>query len=114
MGLGLAEEFLGSDSGRIRECYLKAIELNPSFPEAHHALGNLLARDGNLEALPHFSMAVKLDNNLMNLHKDFGTACLNMGLREEAIGHLKLALQQNPDDNNARVILSKMEEENQV
>lgn len=110
LGLGTAEESLGSDSGRIRGLYLKAIELSPSFADAHHALGNLLARDGNPEALEHFSAAVELNNNLVNLHRDFGNACLKLGRREEALEHLRIAIQQNPDDAMARDILAKAED----
>jgi len=110
-GLASVEELLGTDSGRILELYLKAIEINPAFPEAHHALGNFLAREGKLEALEHFSAAERLDSTQMSLQKDFGTACLQFGQREEAIKHLKLALQQNPDDEATREIIFKTEEE---
>jgi len=110
-GLASVEKLLGSDSGRVRELYLKAIELNPSIPDAHHALGNLLAHEGKPEALSHFSAAAQLNNNLKNLHKDFGNACLQMGRREEAIEHLRIARQQDPDDVVTQETLSRLEEE---
>ena len=111
-GLGSAEQLLGVDSGRVRESYLKAIKLNPSFPKFHHALGNLLAKEGNPDALAHFSEAEQLNSSLVNLQRDFGAACLEMGRREEALKHLRAALQQNPDDETAREMLSKAEEGN--
>jgi len=110
-GLASAERKLGSDSGRIRELYLKVIELNPAIPDAHHALGNLLASEGNPEALAHFSAAAQLNGNLKNLHKDFGNACLHMGKREEALEHLRIAREQDPDDAATQQTLSRLEEE---
>jgi tetratricopeptide (TPR) repeat protein len=111
LGLASVEQLLGSDSGRVRELYLKAIELNPSIPEAHHALGNLLVPEGKPEALTHFSAAAQLNNNLKNLHKDFGNACLQLGMREEALEHLRIAQAQNPDDIATQETLSMLEEE---
>jgi tetratricopeptide (TPR) repeat protein len=111
-GLASVEQSLKSDPKQIQELYLKAIEINPSIPEAHQALGNLLAAEGNPEALSHFSAAAQLNNNLKNLHKDFGYACWQLGRREEALDHLRIALQQNPDDVMVQDILAKMEAEN--
>ena len=108
-GLGSVGQSLGSDPKQIQELYLKAIELNPSIPEAQYALGNLLANDGNPEALSHFSAAAQLNSNLSDLHKDFGNACLQLGRREEALEHLSIALRQNPDDSAVRDILAGME-----
>lgn len=110
-GLGTAEDALGSDPRRIQELYRKAIELSPSFADAHHALGNLLARDNDPESLSHFSAAVELNDKLVNLHRDFANACLKLGRREEALEHIKIALQQNPDDVLARDILVRVEKE---
>jgi tetratricopeptide (TPR) repeat protein len=111
-GLGSVEQLLGSDSRKIKELYLKAIELNPSIPDIHHALGNLLGNEGNPEALSYFSAAAQLNNYLRNLHRDFGRVCLQLGRRDEALEHLKTALQQNPDDGLARDMLTKAEAEN--
>lgn len=105
-GLGQVEQFTGDQSGRSRELYLKAIELNPAFPQFQHALGNLLADRDDPEALSHFSAAQVLNYLLPNLHRDFGTACLKFGRHEEGVEHLKIALQQNPDDLKAREILA--------
>lgn len=110
-GLASVERLVKSDSGRIRELYLKAIELGPSVPEFHHALGNLLAGDGNQEALSHFSAAAQLNNDLKDLHKDFGVACLRLGRREEALEHLRIALQQTPDDVMVQDLLARAEKE---
>lgn len=41
-GLGAVEQCTGGDPERIRELYLKAIELNPGNPQFHQALGDLL------------------------------------------------------------------------
>lgn len=109
-GLASVEDSLGSDTERVGELYRTAIELNPSIPEIHQALGNLLAREGNPEALSCFNAAAGLNSRLKNLHTDFANACLKLGRREEAIEHLRTALQQNPDDAVAKGILSRAEE----
>jgi tetratricopeptide (TPR) repeat protein len=105
-GLAQLEQFSGDPSGRSRELYLKAIELNPAAAEFQQALGNLLADQEDPEALTHFSAALVLNYGLRNLHRDFGTACLKFGRHEEGMEHLKIALQQNPDDSMAREILA--------
>ncbi|HWI40507.1 MAG TPA: hypothetical protein VNX25_03360, partial [Verrucomicrobiae bacterium] len=102
-------EALGSDPSRIRELYLRAVELNPSVPEFRRALGNLLAREGDTEALQHFAAAGRLNPRLRNLHRDFGLACLRLGKREEGLEHLRIALEQDPGDAATREMLSKGE-----
>ena len=113
-GLGSVEQAQKGSSDRVRELYLKALEINPSIAEAHHALGILLAEDGNPEALAHFSVALQLNQDLKHLQKDCGKACLQLGRREEALAHLKTALEQDPDDEVLREVVAKVEAENQV
>lgn len=110
-GLASLERNTGGDPARVRELYLTAIELSPSMPQFHHALATLLAEQGNPEALAHFTAAVQLHNSLPNLQRDFGSACLQLGQREEGVEHLRLALEQNPEDTAARELLSKAEGE---
>ncbi len=106
-GLGSAEQSLGANGERVRQLYLRAIELNPAFAEFHHALGRLLAREGNPEALTYLAAAVQLNGTLRYVHRDFGLACLQMGRREEGVERLKVALQQNPDDAEILRLLSE-------
>ncbi len=106
-GLGSVEQLSGSDNGQSREFYGKAIALNPAIPDFHHALGNLLTSEGNPEALSCFAAAAQLNSKLKNLQRDFGKACLELGRQEEALEHLKLALQQNPADGMARELLAR-------
>jgi tetratricopeptide (TPR) repeat protein len=110
-GLGAVEQGANGAPGRIRELYLKALEINPGIAEAHQALGNQYAREGNPEALPHFAAAARLNENLRNLQRDFGLACLQLGRREEAQAHLRLALQQDPDDAALQDALAGLEAE---
>jgi len=111
-GLASVEQALEGDPQRIKELYLRAIEINPAAPEAHHALGNLLASQGDPQALSHFSAAAQLNNNQRDLHKDFGLACLQSGRPEEALEQLRIALLQNPDDVMVQEILAKAEAQN--
>jgi len=108
-GLASVEQALEGDPKQVQELYLKAIEINPAIPEAHHALGNLLSSQGDPQALSHFSAAAQLNNDQKSLHKDFGLACLQLGRREEALEHLRVALQQDPDDVNVQELLANAE-----
>lgn len=110
-GLASVERSLQGDPTQIRELYLKAIELAPALAEAHYALGNLLAGEGDEQALSYFSTADRLNGAVRNLQRDFGIACLNFGRREEALQHLRLALQQTPDDVALQEFLAKAEAE---
>lgn len=108
-GLASVEQALGAEPERIKELYLKAVAINPATPVAHHALGNLLASQGDLQALAHFSAAAQYDDNQRNLHRDFGIACLRLGRREEALEQLRVALGQNPEDVMLQDLLAKEE-----
>ena len=113
-GLASTEQALEGDPGRIKELYFKAIAINPSLAEAHHALGKLLALEGNADALAHFAAAAQVNGNLQNLRRDFGTASLQLGRREEGLELLRAALKQNPDDTVAQEILAKVEADQQA
>jgi tetratricopeptide (TPR) repeat protein len=110
-GLGAVEQGVNGDPGRVRELYLKALEINPAIAEAHQALGNQYALERNPEALSHFAAAAQLNDNLRNLQRDFGFACLQLGRREEAQEHLRLALLQDPDDAALQDALAGLEAE---
>jgi tetratricopeptide (TPR) repeat protein len=106
-GLGSIEQCTGGDPGRVRELYRKAVDISPFNPQFHHALGNLLAGEGNPEAMEHFTAAEQLFNTLKDLQRDFGQACLQFGRREEGLEHLRVAVEQNPEDELARELLAK-------
>lgn len=112
-GLGSVEQSTGGDIARVRELYRRAIELSPSTPQFHHAMGNLLADEGDQEALAHFAAAARVHDSLKDLQRDFGNACLRLGQREEGLEHLRIALEQNPDDDMARKLLARAGGENQ-
>ena len=110
-GLGSVEQSLQSDPKRVQELYLKALELAPMIAEVHHALALLLATEENPEALVHFAAAAQLNGQLKNLHKDFGSACQLLGRREEALGHWRTALEQDPEDAALQEAIASMEAE---
>lgn len=113
-GLGAVEQKLGGDAKKVRELYLKAIELAPSIPQFHHALAKLLAGEGEEEALSHFAAAEKLDQALPELQRDFGSTCLGLGRWEEGLKHLETAIEQNPEDAVAREILAMAQKQGQA
>lgn len=111
-GLGAVERCTGGDVTKIRELYLKAVELNPSNPQFQHALGTVLAGEGDRQALAHFAAAAQLHPSMENLQRDYGSACLLLGEHDEGVKHLRLALEQYPDDAMAQEILAHAEGEN--
>lgn len=108
-GLASAEEALNGDPKRIQDLYLKAIEINPTSAEIHHALARYLAGQGDKQALLHFSTAAVLNGDLQGLHKDYGFACQQLGRPEQALEQFKMALQQNPGDAQVQEVIAKAE-----
>lgn len=110
-GLASAERSLTGDPKRIQDLYLKAIEINPTAAEVHHALGGFLATQNDQQALLHFSTAAVLNGTLKDLHKDYGFACLKFGRKAQALEQFRIALDQNPDDELVREMIEKTEAE---
>ena len=68
-----------------RRSFLKAIELDRNFAQAHHNLGNLLADMGRaLEAIQHLQRAIELDPYSAQSYNSLGLAHLDAGERAEA------------------------------
>lgn len=107
IGLAAVELQAGGEGARAIALYRKALECPPPFPAVHHALGNLLLETGDVAALEHYAAAAGLYATLPGLHRDFGRACLHFGRREEGLEHLRLAIEQNPEDQAARELLAR-------
>jgi tetratricopeptide (TPR) repeat protein len=93
-----ADDFDGAER-QVR----KALELNPSNPQAHYTLACILERKGMLdEATSHLSEAVRLDPNYADAHYNLAQAMLRAGKLDEAIRHLSVIVQREPDHAKAQ------------
>ncbi|HET7754612.1 MAG TPA: tetratricopeptide repeat protein [Anaeromyxobacteraceae bacterium] len=99
LGRGLVLEYGYSRLDDAEKEYRRAIELRPSYSEAHNNLGQLLAKRGRLpEAVAEFDAA--LENMLYKepyvARCNKGEALNRLGRRDEGVAELKLCLQSNP------------------
>ncbi len=91
IGTGLAQGyFLKNDINSAREQLLKIIELDPSFPNAHHFLGWLYHKEGRSgEAIAEFQKAVDFSGRASSYLSSLGYGYAVSGRRSEAIQILR-------------------------
>jgi Flp pilus assembly protein TadD len=96
----LVEAYVGLGSALVenddlhgaREAWEHALKLNPRDAFLHVNLGTLLARSGDLKgAAQRYRDALAIVPQLSQAHLNLGTALLTLGLREEALTHLRQA-----------------------
>jgi lipopolysaccharide biosynthesis regulator YciM len=79
------------------DCYRRAIELDPSFADAHCNLGSLLFNRGRRDdARRHFERTVALAPHHVEGHLNLGTLCEEDGADERALRHYRIALESDP------------------
>jgi tetratricopeptide (TPR) repeat protein len=79
------------------DCYRRAIELDPSFADAHCNLGSLLFNRGRRdEARRSFERTVELAPRHVEGHLNLGTLCEEDGAEQQALGHYRQALESDP------------------
>jgi DNA-binding transcriptional MerR regulator len=79
------------------DCYRRAIELDPTFADAHCNLGSLLFNRGRRdEARFHFEQTVELAPRHVEGHLNLGTLCEEDGAEERALWHYRQALESDP------------------
>lgn len=77
--------------------YRRAIELDPTFADAHCNLGSVLFnRDRRDEARVHFERAVELVPRHVEAHLNLGTLCEDDGANDRALAHYRQALESDP------------------
>ena len=88
---------------KARASFEKALQLDPSYPEAHNSFGVLLARVGKHdEAIVHFQAAVDARAGYTKAVGNLATAYVRTGKAAEAIAVLKAAIDSNPRDPGPR------------
>lgn len=90
-----------ADSGRQDEAIAEmqaAVELWPSAPEPHNALGAMWEQQGELErAAEAFRQALRLESRYYEAHTNMGLVLTEMGRFDEALAHLKAAMLLKPE-----------------
>jgi tetratricopeptide (TPR) repeat protein len=77
--------------------YLKALQINPIFVDAHYNLGVLFDKRGETnKAIQHYRKAVELEPDFTKANNNLGVALLKQDLPGEAISHFQKALKIDP------------------
>jgi len=94
----------------IRE-YMLALEINPNLAGVHNNLGNIYRKKGLYDkALKEYQEAVNLDRRLVEAYNNLGVTLAEMGELREAVRQFKKALRINPNYEQARLNLKKVED----
>ncbi|MGC8927694.1 MAG: tetratricopeptide repeat protein [Myxococcota bacterium] len=87
-------DYLSKNQGRAAfEQFVKAVELDPEFGDAHNALGLMyLGLSDYQKAEIHFKKAISLNPNIPDYYNNLGRVYTEMGRYNEAIENFKKAL----------------------
>jgi tetratricopeptide (TPR) repeat protein len=86
---------------------------SPSKFRPHYALGTMLGRQGNAEAVEFMRRALAIKPDDAMAHTNLGNILLQMGRREEALGHYRAALRSDPQNMHAHLNLAQLIERQQ-
>ena len=82
------------------EHYEQALTLNPSYPEAHTNLANVLVSLGRPEeAIAHYQQALRLKPDFIEAHFNLALACAKAGQADEAIAAAQKAAESAKSQN---------------
>ena len=88
----------------------RAVELKPDFGEAHFNLGFALARAGNGHAaIPSFRNAIRYNPDLIDPYITLADLLAQTGETREATNFLARALQLDPSDDRAKILLRRIQ-----
>lgn len=87
-------DYLNKNQGRAAfEQFIKAVELDPEFSDAHNALGLMyIGLMDYQKAEKHFKKAIEINPNLPDYYNNLGRVYTEMGRYKEAIENFKKAL----------------------
>jgi eukaryotic-like serine/threonine-protein kinase len=96
---------------QVKNAASKALELDPSLPEAHAAMGLVYARDRHWqEAEREFQRSIQINPNLSRTHRAYGFWTLYQeGKLAEALKELQLALRNDPLSLDVRRMMAYIE-----
>ena len=91
------------DFKSAEELYLKAIEFNSEFFQAHYNLGNINKNSGKLnEAVKYFQKSIKIKSDFINGYYNLGNTLKMLGKLEEAEKNFDKVLELNPNLEEAK------------
>lgn len=95
--LGFLTLWYDWDFLKAEQEFVRAIELNPNYPTAHHWYGyNLVILDRPDEGLARMRHALNLDPLSLIITNDIGEVLYRLRRYEEALGQLQKALEMDP------------------
>ena len=90
LGVHVAKDQL--DDAAAMALYRRALEIKPTFADAHYNLANALVRAGDRpEAIREFNQALQLRPAFADAENNLGNLLKSMGEAQEAVGHLTRA-----------------------
>jgi tetratricopeptide (TPR) repeat protein len=99
-------------AGRSKESiayFQKATEVNPDFIEAFYGLGVAQMREQNADgAVAAFQAAIQLSPQFFQAHESLGFAYFVQGKNSDALLHLRLALDGEPDRVSVLVLAASL------
>ncbi len=84
-----------------------AIDVNPNSVEGHVSLGNLLARNDPDAAIRHYEQALAADPEHPGAHSNLGSLLVAVGRTDDALVHLRAALDANDKNYLAHYYLAR-------
>ncbi len=86
------------DTKKMASLLKKAIEINPSYLEAHYNLGNAYQIEGNLDmSIRYYKTALKINPNYHNAHYNLGNSLRKKGEISASIASYEKAVKINPN-----------------
>ena len=83
--------------------YLKAINLNSEFFQAHYNLGNIYKNSGKLnEAIVHFKRSIEIRSDYINAYYNLGNTLKMLGELDEAEKNFDKVLELKPNLDEAK------------
>ena len=90
------------DFQKAKNCFKKAIEINPNRASAHNNLGLVLKQLGDLEGSKYcFEKVIKINSSHEKAHNNLGIVLLELGNLHKAKSYFEKAIKIKPDYLNA-------------
>jgi tetratricopeptide (TPR) repeat protein len=94
-------------SERAKECYERAIQIDPANAEAHYNLGNVyLAMERPAQAAGEYGKAIKARPSYSKAYGNLGAALAMLGKQDEGIENFRRAAELDPNNVEARFNLA--------